>query len=268
MKRIACNVLMLASIVVMLLSCDSNVAKKTLLKMDVEKTQKELPIKLGSMGDLSAITYEDDVVTITYLLNEALNDIDGLTKDTILVKENFQCLVSRNNAMQKMVKEIADADASLILKYKGMTSGKMASVTISKEELANTDKFILKGTAAAEKLVENITRLERNRMPTDVGSGMKIIDAFWEGDNYVYLASLDKSIYSIEGLRMANKNDMKQGVIAALSSDPSSRTFIEAMITVRKNICYRYQIEGSKDHVDVLISYSELKSVLSGFGKK
>ena len=70
MKKIVCNVLMLASVVVMLLSCESNVAKKTLLKMEIEKIQKELPIKLGSMGDLSAVTYEDDVVKLTYLVNE------------------------------------------------------------------------------------------------------------------------------------------------------------------------------------------------------
>ena len=84
----------------------------------------------------------------------------------------------------------------------------------------------------------------------------------------MYLANLDKTIYSIERLRMANKNDMKQGIIAALANDPSSRGFIEAMITLRKNIGYRYQIEDSKEHVDVLVSYSDLKSVLSGFGKK
>ena len=176
-------------------------------------------------------------------------------------------MVARNNAFQKMVKEIADADASLTLKYKGKTSGKVASVTISKEEMANTDNFILTGTAAAEKLVANITRLERNRMPTDVGSGVKIVDAFWEGDNYVYLATLSKSLYTIEGLRMADKNAMKQGVIAALANEPSSRTFIEAMITLRKNVGYRYQIEGSKDHVDIMVSYSELKGVLSRLGK-
>ena len=267
MKRIVCNVLMLASVVLMLLSCDSNGAKKTLLKNDVEKIQKELPVRLGSMGDLTTVTYEDDVVTLTYLLNEKLNDIDGLIKDTTLVKENFQCMVARNNAFQKMVKEIADADASLVLNYKGKTSGKVASVTISKEEMANTDNFILTGTAAAEKLVANITRLERNRMPTDVGSGVKIVDAFWEGDNYVYLATLSKSLYTIEGLRMADKNAMKQGVIAALANEPSSRTFIEAMITLRKNVGYRYQIEGSKDHVDIMVSYSELKGVLSRLGK-
>lgn len=267
MKRIVYNVLMLASVVLMLLSCDSNVAKKTLLKNDVEKIQKELPVRLGSMGDLTTVTYEDDVVTLTYLLNEKLNDIDGLIKDTTLVKENFQCMVARNNTFQKMIKEIADADASLVLNYKGKTSGKVASVTISKEEMANTDNFILTGTAAAEKLVANITRLERNRMPTDVGSGVKIVDAFWEGDNYVYLATLSKSLYTIDGLRMADKNAMKQGVIAALASEPSSRTFIEAMITLRKNVGYRYQIEGSKDHVDVLVSYSELKGVLSRLGK-
>ena len=267
MKRIVCNVLMLASVVVMLLSCDSNGAKKTLLKNDVEKIQKELPVRLGSMGDLTTVTYEDDVVTLTYLLNEKLNDVDGLRKDSTLVKENFQCMVARNNTFQKMVKEIADADASLVLNYKGKTSGKVASVTISKEEMANTDSFILTGTAAAEKLVANITRLERNRMPTDVGSGVKIVDAFWEGDNYVYLATLSKSLYTIEGLRMADKNAMKQGVIAALANEPSSRTFIEAMITLRKNVGYRYQIEGSKDHVDIMVSYSELKGVLSRFGK-
>jgi hypothetical protein len=268
MKRIVCNVLMLASLVVMLLSCDSNVTKKTLLKMEVDKIQKELPVRLGGMGDLTAVTYEDDVVTLTYLLNEKLNDIDGLVKDTTLVKENYQCMVARNNAMQKMVKEIADADASLVLKYKGKASGKVASVTISREELADMDKLILTGTAAAEKLVENIARLERSKMPKEVGRGVKLVDAFWEGDNYVYLATLSNSLFTIEGMRMADKNAIKQGIIATLANEPSSQTFIEAMITLRKNIAYRYQMEDSKEHVDVLISYSELKGVLSRLGKK
>lgn len=268
MKRIVYNVLVLALLVVTLMSCDSNSAKKTLLKMDVDKMQKELPLKLGSMGDLTALTYDDDVVTITYLLNENLNDIDGLIKDSILIKENFQCMVSRNNNMQKMVRQIAAADASLVLKYKGQTSGKVASVTIAKEELANTDKFILTGTEAAEKLVKNLSRLERNRMPTTVGNGIKMVDAFWDGDNYVYLASLDKRIYSIEALRMSDKNEMKKGIIMALANEPASQAFIEAIITLRKNICYRYKIEGSDDYVDVVVPYSELKSVLSRFGKK
>ena len=51
MKRVVCNVLVLALVVMTLLSCESNSAKKTLLKMDIEKTQKELPLKLGSMGE-------------------------------------------------------------------------------------------------------------------------------------------------------------------------------------------------------------------------
>ena len=101
MKRLVCNVLVLALVVMTLLSCEPNSAKKTLLKMDVEKTQKELPLKLGSMGELTGLTYDDDVVTITYLLNENLNDIEGLIKDSTLVKENFQCMVARNNNMQK-----------------------------------------------------------------------------------------------------------------------------------------------------------------------
>ena len=123
MKRVVCNVLVLALVAMTLLSCESNSAKKTLLKMDIEKTQKELPLKLGSMGELTGLTYDDDVVTITYLLNENLNDIEGLIKDSTLVKENFQCMVARNNNMQKMVKQMAGVEASLVLKYKGKTSG-------------------------------------------------------------------------------------------------------------------------------------------------
>ena len=268
MKRVVCNVLVLALVVMTLLSCESNSAKKTLLKMDIEKTQKELPLKLGSMGELTGLTYDDDVVTITYLLNENLNDIEGLIKDSILVKENFQCMVARNNNMQKMVKQMAGVEASLVLKYKGKTSGKVASVTIAKEELANTDKFILTGAEAAEKLVKNLSRLERNRMPTNVGNGIKMVDAFWDGNNYVYLASLDNHIYSIEALRMSDKNEMKKGIVMALANEPASQAFVEAMITLRKNICYRYKIEGCDDYVDVVVPYSELKSVLSRFGKK
>ena len=221
MKRIACNVMFLASVLVMLLSCDSNVAKKTLLKMDVEKMQKELPISLGSVGNLTGITYDDDVVTISSVMNE-----------------------------------------------KGKTSGKEASLTITKEELSNTDKFILTGVDAAEKYVDNSLRMERKRMPMDVGNGIKMIDSFWEGDNLVYLSSLDKHIYSVEGFRNADKVAMKQGVLAMLSNETASQSFIEALVTMRRNIIYRYQVEDSNEHIDVVISNSDLKNVLGRFGKK
>ena len=267
MKRCICNVLLLASVIVMLLSCDSNVAKKTLLKMDIEKTQKDLPISLGSVGELTGITYDDDVVTISSVMNENMFDISVLASDSNLIRENFQCMVARNNNMQKMVKQIAAADASLVLKYKGKTSGKVASLTISNKELANTDKFILTGVAAAEKYVENSLRMERKRMPMDVGNGIKMIDSFWEGDNLVYLSSLDKNMYSPEAFRNADKNAMKQGVLAMLANESGSQSFIEAWTTMRKNSCYRYQVEGSNEHVDIVISNSDLKSLLGRFGK-
>ena len=268
MKRIACNVMFLASVLVMLLSCDSNVAKKTLLKMDVEKMQKELPISLGSVGNLTGITYDDDVVTISSVMNENMFDIGVLAADSNLIRENFQCMVARNNGMQKMVKQISEAGASLVLKYKGKTSGKEASLTITKEELSNTDKFILTGVDAAEKYVDNSLRMERKRMPMDVGNGIKMIDSFWEGDNLVYLSSLDKHIYSVEGFRNADKGAMKQGVLAMLSNETASQSFIEALVTMRRNIIYRYQVEDSNEHIDIVISNSDLKNVLGRFGKK
>ena len=119
-----------------------------------------------------------------------------------------------------------------------------------------------------QKLVENKTQknLNKKKFSKKIKDFQNIKDN--DGDNYVYLASLDKRIYSIEALRMSDKNEMKKGIIMALANEPASQAFIEAIITLRKNICYRYKIEGSDDYVDVVVPYSELKSVLSRFGKK
>ena len=84
----------------------------------------------------------------------------------------------------------------------------------------------------------------------------------------MYLSSLDKRIYSVEGFRNADKGAMKQGVLAMLSNETASQSFIEALVTMRRNIIYRYQVEDSNEHIDVVISNSDLKNVLGRFGKK
>lgn len=265
MKRILFGMLMLATMLVTFTSCDKSAASKVMLQKQIEETQKRLPMSMGAMGTMSTITYNDDVVTFTYILNERLSDIKVLMDDSLLIKENFQCLVARNNAMQQMVKEIASAEANLRLKYKGRTSGKVATVTISNSELADTENFIFTPEQAAQKLVENCVNIEKKKIPVNNLNGSHTTDEFWEDNTLVYVITFKKG-YSIKAFE-ANKSNIHTQMRMALASQTAAQSFIEAMISLNKSICYRIKVEDSEGNVDITFSPSELKTVFARMGK-
>lgn len=256
---------MLATLLVTFTSCNKNAASKVLLQKQIEETQKKLPMSMGAMGTMSTITYDNDVVTFTYTLNERLSDINVLMEDSLLIKENFQCLVARNNAMQQMVKVIATAEADLRLKYKGRTSGKVATVTITNAELSDTENFIFTPEKAAQKLVDNCVNIEKKKIPIDNLNGSHTTDEFWEDNTLVYVITFKKGI-SIQAFEQ-NKSNIHTQMGMALASQTAAQSFIEAMISINRSICYRIKVEDSEEKVDITFSPSELKTVLARMGK-
>lgn len=256
---------MLATLLVTFTSCNKNAASKVLLQKQIEETQKKLPMSMGAMGTMSTITYNNDVVTFTYTLNERLSDINVLMEDSLLIKENFQCLVARNNAMQQMVKVIATAEADLRLKYKGRTSGKVATVTITNAELSDTENFIFTPEKAAQKLVDNCVNIEKKKIPIDNLNGSHTTDEFWEDNTLVYVITFKKGI-SIQAFEQ-NKSNIHTQMGMALASQTAAQSFIEAMISINRSICYRIKVEDSEEKVDITFSPSELKTILARMGK-
>lgn len=262
MKKSIIMLLAVLPLMLFLASCDSHKVDKTKLKMEVESVQGQLPIDCGSMGLLTGVTYKDDVVTFTYSANEDIIDVDGLSKDSNMVKQNFQCLATLDNSIQQMLKEIGNAQGSLCIKYKGKESGKVAKVNISNADLSNMDKFLLSREEAGEMFVNNTLKIERNKMPMDLGNGIMLDKSFWEGKTLVYHASLDGSVYPPNALSEADVAGMKQGIAEGLGKERASKTFIETLAVLGRNLCYRYQVEGTDNCVDVVFTPKDLKKLL------
>lgn len=262
MKKSIISLLALLPLMLLLVSCDPHKVNKAKLKADIESVQGQLPMNCGAMGVMTGMTYKDDLVSFTFSANENLVDIDGLIKDSALVKQNFQCMATLNNNIQRMINEIAEAQASLCVKYKGKESGKIAKITISNAELSNPDKFLLSREKAGEIYLDNSIKLERNKLPMDLGNGIILDDSFWEGKKLVYHATMDAGMYSAEGLANADVKGMKQSIAAGLAKESSSRTFIETLASVGRSLCYRYQVDGSNSYVDAEFSPTELKQML------
>lgn len=260
MKKCICSLLMFTLLFVMFVSCDPYAANKEKLKKLVEETQSLLPQDKGSLGVLSDITYVGDMVTLSYLVNEDLVNVDLFAEDSILFKENFQCFVSNDNDFRYMMNDISSANASLTMKYEGQTSGKIATLTITSKEL-NDDKFILNSNEAAEKIINNIFKIERKNLPKDQGDGVTMTDIFREGDTYVYFYTLDNRMYQSEAFTQAAENAMKRELLESYSDGSISKYVIDAFVTLQKNICYRYHIKGTADCFDVILTPEDLKSV-------
>jgi hypothetical protein len=263
MKKVFLAFMMVLSLSVMFVSCDKSTAKKMLLKQEIEKAQRQMPIKLGVIGEITNITYENDNVTFSYLVDEKFTDKSIFEGDLNVVKDNFVCVMVRNSSTRKLVSAIVDAKASLTFSYKGKKTGKTASVTVSNEELANADNLDISAEKAAQMLIDNTVNSERSNMPVNLEPGVSITDSFWEGNVLVYVITMDGKMFSVNILDSLDKDALRTASKNQLKSSPSVQSFIQAMVALNKTITYRYQVEGHDKHIDVTFSNVDMKDVLS-----
>lgn len=242
----------LVAIMTLLASCNDSKLQKI-----VEASNMECPMSMGTLGEVTSIELEDGNVVFNYSVNESVVNIDFLNENPKMMKRNAVMMFKNPTGdIKTMFEALEEENAGLVLVYKGKTSGKKASITLSRKEiidLRNSDE-----EKDPEAALEGQVEVTNAQCPMQIAEGMTITHLSVEGDYVVYNVTCDEDSYSISAFNR-NKAQIKENIIKTLDpSDPTMAMFIRICREAGKGIAYKYIGDQSESTCMIKIATSEL----------
>jgi hypothetical protein len=223
------------------------------LSEGIKDVNAQCPISLGSLGEMTSITFEDGVLLFSYDIEEDYFSVATLAQDRQAMKDNMKTMLSNpQGEVRRLMEMVIDADCKLKTTMYGKTSGSVASATFKSDEL---EKLLNAEVTPHEKLTIAIASTQA-QLPLKIDEGMMITELKQVGDDVVYVVEMDESMYDISMVR-ENKSMVKGTIENNIKNmGPVEREFIKLVVNDDKNLVYRYTVNSR--HVDVKITNAEL----------
>ena len=206
------------------------------LKTVIRIANKQCPLDMGEVGNITSIIYDGDNVVYTLNMNEEITNIKILKDNPESMKSSIKMMFQNPAAdVKEMLKLMAKCNSGLHMIFVGNKSGEQAVCELTAEEL----KEVI--NTNADPAQSGQTKLE----------------------SVVYICSVDEELCPISQIE-ENAAEVKEGIVSTLASqtDPATQIFIKTCVENNKNITYRYIGKDSGKQYDVVIPVSDLKKML------
>lgn len=257
MKKIL-TILSLAAIVIMAAGCQSEKVNK--LKLALEEANKQCPVDMGEMGQMSSIEFDDDAMEVQfhYTINEDALSIDELKKTSNeTARDQLKLLFSREEN-KKMLDQMIDAEVGLGAIYKGDSSGETLKVTLSLDDLKKIKDNPVSETEINRQLLKNMITQENKLYPTNIESGMDIIRSYDDGDYLVYDICIEEETYDFVLCKDAVESGEAKANISTSFADPMIKRIFKIIVPLKKGLKYHYYGNKTGDSFDVTFTPDEL----------
>lgn len=106
------------------------------LSMAIAVANQKCPTNIGELGEMTSISYEDNVVTLMFTIDDAMMSVSKLATSPEVMKAGAVAF-ARNpkEEIQMMIKLISEAGADICLVYRGRPSGEEVKSTLSSSDL-------------------------------------------------------------------------------------------------------------------------------------
>lgn len=253
MKKHLIIFVMLSAFMVGSIGCS---AQDQVLTELVNEINKEMPLSLGAVGEVTRMAVEDGFLHMKVAVNEDLVNLDALSTQPEVVQNGMKDMVVNRalNGTEALFEELVETSFGFKLTYIGKTSGKNVVASISNAEIRkivdNTKK------SSPEDLLESQLKLTNAQMPNDLGYGMVMTKVERVGDYIVYFVEVDDDMFSLLNDMQA---ELREGMAEELKSDdPSVAMMKKVSKAVNCGIGYRYYGKTSGKAFELLFPVNEL----------
>lgn len=252
-KKSFITMVMCFFVAILMVSCQDSK-----LKQIVEQLNQECPMSMGEAGEFTSVQYEDGNVVMNYTINEDYLDIDALNKNKDVLKDYGTTFIQNATGDTKeLIDALSKEGAGWTIRFKGQTSGKTVSLTLSRNDILNASKVDVKDKDPLS-IIEGVIRLTNAQMPEDIEEGLTITEVSLEDRYVVYNVSCDESIISIRALR-ENTQELKSEILGNFDmSNMAIAKFIQNCKKANVGIAYRYIGNDSGKSCLIKIPVSEL----------
>lgn len=225
------------------------------LENAVKMANSECPIELGDYAEFTSIKYIDGKVQYILTVDDDLFDLRSIKENKQLAKKQIiMALSNPNSGSRELIEIIKEADADLVIVYKGSKSGKKVVLEITADELAqvNTDDY------DAEENLQAQLELANAQCPITLDEGIVMDRVYVDGKHFVYHYMTDDDVIDIDILR-SNITLAKKETIKELEGDMAVQTFTKTLGELNMDIRYIYESEQTGATAAFTIQLDELK---------
>ncbi|MBD5387105.1 hypothetical protein HDR70_04395 [bacterium] len=238
----------------------SSCAGDSALKMQIESGKKHCPMNLGMAGKLTSMSYneKDREVEFVITLNKQVTDVNDLKQDPQSAREAMRLALSKGD-MNKLLKMMVDAEASLKVIYKNRGSKDEFTVDFPASELKEIYDNPMDENAVNKLMLENQIKSERNRLPYNIDKGLKVTEIKDNGSSLIYVCEVDEDMYEIDNM-VDGKEELKKNMKDMLK-DRTMRKQAEILAALNKGFEYDYVGKPSGKTVVISFSAAELAEI-------
>ena len=203
------------------------------IKQDILSLNDECPLIIGDI-QISSFGFDDE---------------KNLVITNAVISDDAMFNVIQNNYASKS-KIIKNFDADLI---NANNPNETKEISMTATEIKN----IIDNPIPDEELILQLIENEKSTFPTKIDEGMTIVDALKEGNNAIFICSIDENIYDINTLidyLRTNEKDFKQELLA----DPLQKGNFKILKRANTNLIYRYIGDSSQKYIDITITPEEM----------
>lgn len=253
------KLIVLFSIVVLvgLASCENS--KLARLKKTIKEVNDECPVDMGMIGNIVSYKFDENEneVQINISVDEDNLNIDFIRDNEEMIISSMKLSLLKADD-KKLEKEAIDAGVGMSFIYTGVSTGKSHKLTLTLDDLKD---IINNNNSLSEKEIDEILLAQQiasvdASCPFFIDEGMKIVRAYDDGNNVVYVALIDEDIYDLETL-LYSRHEIKKGMKETFG-DPTMKLFIERLKSLGKGLVYRYQGDRSGKSIDITFTTEEL----------
>lgn len=223
------------------------------LKNEIKAINKKCPINMGIMGILESVKYNEQAKEIEYIYS--VNDFFIPFLENI--DNNGLKFVAAKNNNEKLTQYLIDAGASITYVFKSATSNQKEELTLSLDDLKSAMENPMSDYELNKYILELNIETTNSQYPMGFGNGIIATHMSDEGDNVVYVYSVDECMLSIENI-INIQDKLKQSIVRGFS-DFSFKEFVRVVVALDKGLVYRYCGDISGETFEIAYTTNELK---------
>lgn len=220
-------------------SCDLSKKK---LQSGIETANKECPIDLGMVGEISSIVFDDEtdevILTMTISKEMSLNT-SALKKQENALRKSMLGVWAKSEAGMTLMKELAMADAKFSIVIQPEDSNESLKINVSKEEIKELAEGKIAPISSRDMLDMMITS-SNAQCPMQMDEVTILSSVSIEGSDLVFNYSIDENSMSLEALEQ-NKATIKAELKEGFSSqDPMMKRIVSICKEANVGFVHRY----------------------------
>jgi len=230
------------------------------LERVAKEVNRQCPISLGDMGQVTSIVFDDNTLTYNYDINETYADVEALSQNEEQMKRSMLTMISGGNSdMTKLVNMVIDADAEMSFVMKGNRSGATARATLSAAELEEALSY----EATPEEVLLSAIESTNLQMPMLADEGLLLTEVKLDGDYVTYVCETDERLYDIDQMT-DSRVQIKASMFSMISEmGPVEKTFMQKIVAAGKSLRYLYVGTTTGKQLAIDISTNEVRSQLN-----